>query len=73
MDGDWEKINRGSDKVGGVEETGKGTGIEGRWGGESRGGESRGGESRGGESRGCDRVGGEGAGGVLFLVVSVIE
>lgn len=80
MDGDWEKINRGSDKVGGVEETGKGTGIEGRWGGESRGGESRGGESRGG-----DRVGGEGGGScfvvvsvvfcvfVLFLVVSVIE
>ena len=26
MDGDWEKINRGSDKGGGVEETGKGTG-----------------------------------------------
>jgi len=68
VDGDWEKINRGSDKVGGVEETGKGTGIEGRWGGEVGGGGSRGGESRGG-----DRVGGEGAGGVLFLVVSVIE
>lgn len=80
MDGDWEKINRGSDKVGGVEETGKGTGIEGRWGGEVGGGGSRGGESRGG-----DRVGGEGRGScfvvvsvvfcvfVLFLVVSVIE
>ena len=71
MDGDWEKINRGSDKVGGVEETGKGTGIDGRWGGEIGGGESRGGESRGGESRGGDRVGGE-AGGSCFVVVSVV-